>query len=99
MALGRELTKTHEELVVRPISTHLSLIGEGRGEYTLVVQPANVEASHATVPSPGAMHTEFGCLIENENLSRRGAIKHLAVKYGLKARDVYALVEQGALIC
>jgi 16S rRNA (cytidine1402-2'-O)-methyltransferase len=95
VALGRELTKTHEELVVRPISIHLSLIREGRGEYTLVVQPAIVEASHAAVPSPDAMHTEFGCLIENENLSRRGAIKHLAVKYGLKARDVYALVERG----
>ena len=37
VALGRELTKAHEELVVRPISAHLETIDEGRGEYTLVV--------------------------------------------------------------
>ena len=29
-ALGRELTKAHEELVVAPISAHLARIGEGR---------------------------------------------------------------------
>ena len=39
VALGRELTKAHEELVVRPISAHLAAIDEGRGEYTLVVGP------------------------------------------------------------
>jgi 16S rRNA (cytidine1402-2'-O)-methyltransferase len=95
VALGRELTKAHEELVVRPISAHLDRIGEGRGEYTLVVEPSVTSESKALVPSPGEMHAEFGCLIENDNLTRRGAIKHLALKYGLKARDVYSMVEQG----
>ncbi len=95
VALGRELTKAHEELVVRPISAHLDGIGEGRGEYTLVVEPAAVLDSQAVVPSPSEMHSEFGCLIEKDNLTRRGAIKHLALKYGLKAREVYSMVEQG----
>ena len=36
-ALARELTKAHEELVVRPISAHLEAVSGGRGEYTLVV--------------------------------------------------------------
>ena len=95
VALGRELTKAHEELVVRPISAHLDRIGEGRGEYTLVVEPPVTSESQAAVPSAGEMHAEFGCLIEKDNLTRRGAIKHLALKYGLKARDVYSMVEQG----
>ena len=39
VALGRELTKIHEELVIRPISGHLQNIAIEKGEYTLVVQP------------------------------------------------------------
>ena len=52
VALGRELTKAHEELVIRPISVHLSHIGEGRGEYTLVVEPA---AAASRYPCSGAL--------------------------------------------
>jgi 16S rRNA (cytidine1402-2'-O)-methyltransferase len=95
MALGRELTKAHEELVVRPISAHLERVGDGRGEYTLVVAAAPAIETHTAVPSATDIHAEFGHLIDNAGVSRRGAIKHLAVKYGLSARDVYSLVEQG----
>src|SRR5262245_46522120 len=37
MALGRELTKVHEELVVRPISAFVQSDQVPRGEYTLVI--------------------------------------------------------------
>jgi len=95
MALGRELTKAHEELVVRPISHHLAAISEGRGEYTLVVAAASSVESYPDVPSATALYTEFGQLIEIEGVTRRSAIKQLALKYGLGARRVYALVEEG----
>jgi 16S rRNA (cytidine1402-2'-O)-methyltransferase len=95
VALGRELTKAHEELVVRPISGHLAKIGDGRGEYTLIVASAAVVDHHPDVPSPRDMLAEFGRLIEDTSLTRRAAIKQLALKYGLKARAMYALVEQG----
>ncbi len=95
MVLGRELTKAHEELVVRPISQHLAEIGNGRGEYTLVVAaPVSVER-HPDLPSAAVLYEEFGRLIEIGGTTRRAAIKRLALKYGLGAREVYALVEQG----
>ena len=95
LALGRELTKAHEELVVRPISRHLAEIGEGRGEYTLVVTAGAALEHHPEIPSPTALYTEFGQLIEMEGVTRRAAIKQLALKYGLGARQVYSMVEEG----
>ncbi len=40
IAVGRELTKVHEELVVCTISEHLQHFIEPKGEFTLVVPPA-----------------------------------------------------------
>ena len=95
VALGRELTKAHEELVVRPISAHLEAIGEGRGEYTLVVGPYEPRREHPEIPAPKSLRDEFGVLTENGGLGRRAAIKQLAVKYGLSAREIYSMVEDG----
>jgi len=95
VALGRELTKAHEELVVRPISRHLQSMSEPKGEYTLVVAPLSSEAgAPREVPDAPTMLAEFCHLTDNEAVSRRSAIKQLAVKYGLSARDVYARVEE-----
>jgi 16S rRNA (cytidine1402-2'-O)-methyltransferase len=38
-AIGRELTKAHEELVVAPISMHLDRLTEPRGEFTVSQDP------------------------------------------------------------
>jgi 16S rRNA (cytidine1402-2'-O)-methyltransferase len=95
VALGRELTKTHEELVVRPISEHIGAISDGRGEYTLVIAPPPTVPAYPDAPSAGSMNHEFGQLIEISGISRRSAIKQLALKYGLSARSVYSLVEKG----
>ena len=95
LALGRELTKAHEELVVRPISAHLSELKEGRGEYTLVVAPPVAQIAAPEVPGAHDMAAEFGRITDTTTSSRRDAIRQLATKYGLKAREVYSLVEQG----
>jgi 16S rRNA (cytidine1402-2'-O)-methyltransferase len=95
VALGRELTKAHEELVVRPISSHINQITQGRGEYTLVVSPARDADVPVGEPAPEVLSREFGQLVENGLTGRRGAIKQLALKYGLSARTVYSLVEKG----
>jgi 16S rRNA (cytidine1402-2'-O)-methyltransferase len=95
VAMGRELTKAHEELVVRPISDHLDAIDEGRGEYTLVIAPAEPVEPTLQMPEAASIHAEFGHLIDTEQHSRRSAIKHLAVKYGVSAREIYSLVERG----
>ena len=59
-ALGRELTKAHEELVVAPISDHLARIGEGRGEYTLVVSGGDgTSAQQLEIPSEATLSLKW----------------------------------------
>ena len=95
MAVGRELTKAHEELVIRPISGHLAVMTDVRGELTLVVAPDSRPLAHPERPSADSLRVEFGRLTERAGVTRREAIRSLAEKYGLKAREVYALVEEG----
>jgi 16S rRNA (cytidine1402-2'-O)-methyltransferase len=96
VALGRELTKAHEELVIRPISSHLVAIREGRGEYTLVVAPAETpQATALDIPTSADIYLEFCRLTNDGGLQRRDAIRFLANRYGLKTRDAYNLVEEG----
>jgi 16S rRNA C1402 (ribose-2'-O) methylase RsmI len=93
--LGRELTKVHEELVVRPISEQLATLREPRGEYTLVISASpKSAAAHAVTPSPAKLALEFGHLTDSGGLSRRSALKALASKHTISARDVFALLEQ-----
>ena len=94
VALGRELTKIHEQLVVRPISGHLKELTEERGEFTLVVAGAPEPTSHQEVPRPEQVGREFGELTNNQALSRRSAIRTLATKYGVSSREVFALLER-----
>ena len=94
IALGRELTKMHEQLVVRPISVQLEGIETARGEYTIVVAPSNTPADALEAPSAEAVEAEFGYLTETAALSRREAIRQLSTKYGMKARAVYSLIEE-----
>jgi len=95
VALARELTKTHEQLVVRPISEHLSSQLEERGEFTLVVEPA-VEAVLKTGarPSPAQLASELGQITEIEAGTRREAVRLLAERHRLPNREVYELLER-----
>ena len=93
-AVGRELTKTHEELVVRPISSHLEELAEGRGEYTLVVELPRGPASSVQVPGDQELMAEFGFLTNSGDLARRAGIKELARRYNLSPKDVYQRLER-----
>jgi len=94
VAVARELTKAHEELVVRPISEHLETIAEGRGEYTLVISPSAPDDRRVQItPDSAGLVREFYQLTNNGGASRRAAIKQLATKYGLTSREVYSRIE------
>ena len=95
VAIGRELTKAHEDLVVRPISGHLAQIKEGRGEYTVVVQLPNRLAARARVPDDESLLREFGLLPNSDGRSPRERVRALAQKYSLSTRDVYQRLERG----
>jgi 16S rRNA (cytidine1402-2'-O)-methyltransferase len=93
-AVGRELTKVHENLVVRPISQQLAGLLEERGEFTLVVAGAAAETETVIAPAAAQLASEFGHMTNNEPLGRREAIRTLAQKYRISAREVFALLEE-----
>jgi 16S rRNA (cytidine1402-2'-O)-methyltransferase len=94
VAVARELTKVHEELVIRPISSHLERLTEGRGEYTLVVEPAVTVDSGRIEPTVEELAEEFCRMTDDSGLPRREAIRQLASKYRLPARAVYSRLEE-----
>ena len=94
VALCREMTKIHEELVVRPISELVDVVGSPRGEYTCVVWPSSTPAPPAPpLPSGDDLLSELGALTDISG-SRRGALKELGRRYGLTTRQVYTEVER-----
>jgi 16S rRNA (cytidine1402-2'-O)-methyltransferase len=95
VAVGRELTKAHEDLVVGPISAYLARDQEPRGEYTLVVSGAPERPVASGTPDAKAIAAEFGQMTAAGEMDRRAAITALAGRYGLRSRVVYALIEAG----
>jgi 16S rRNA (cytidine1402-2'-O)-methyltransferase len=95
IAVGRELTKLHEELVVRPISVYLDELGQPRGEYTVAVAPAAPSGGMRTaLPAREQLSREFGQVAASAP-SRRAAARELAAKYGRSVREIYNLLEDG----
>ena len=96
VAIGREMTKAHEELVVTPISMYLERLTEPRGEFTVVVSgPDPGHEAHEDLPSLDTLVHEFGELTKCSHGSRREIVKVLAERYGVKARELYRLLETG----
>jgi 16S rRNA (cytidine1402-2'-O)-methyltransferase len=93
VALCRELTKIHEELVIGPISELLPTLGPPRGEYTCVVWPAPAVLRPAVpVPEDAELLVELSQTADNTR-SRRDAVREMARKYGMTVREMYAAVE------
>lgn len=94
VAICREITKIHEELVKGPITDLFESLQKPRGEYTIVVAPClDKDIQHKEVPTEKAIWNEFCRLTEHVGLSRRAAVREIAKSSGLKARDVYSAVE------
>lgn len=95
ISVGRELTKVHEELVVRHISGHLEAGVNPIGEFTLVVAPLARTAMDAlAVPADADMAIEFGDLTNKSGLGRREALRELGRKYGRSTRQIYDTMER-----
>ena len=93
-ALGRELTKLHEEVIRGPLSIVLRQLDEPRGEFTVVLagrpEPAATEIEQVT---DSQMLMEFGRLTEN-GFGRREALNELARRYRLRSREVFAAIDR-----
>lgn len=98
VALARELTKLHGQLVIRPISSHLSDPLDERGEYTVIVQGAKEDAGSAgELPKAAELYVEFGLMTNNEAATRREAIRKLARKYGVSSKVIFRSLEEGKI--
>jgi 16S rRNA (cytidine1402-2'-O)-methyltransferase len=95
VAVGRELTKLHEELVRGPISDVLGRLTELRGEFTIVMAGQSDIETRADVASINetAVYAEF-CHLTESGLGRRDALSAVASKHGLRSRDAYAVIER-----
>jgi 16S rRNA (cytidine1402-2'-O)-methyltransferase len=94
LMIARELTKAHEALAVQPISRHLETLSEERGEFTLVLRGAAVDSDAIQAPSASAIADQFCQLTNNSAMTRREAIKLLAERHRIPARQVFALLEE-----
>jgi 16S rRNA (cytidine1402-2'-O)-methyltransferase len=95
VAIGRELTKAHEELVRGPISTVLLNLKETRGEFTVVANIGQPKENVITgPPSDDSISDEFGDMTAVPSMTRRKAISLLARKHGMAANDVYEALER-----
>ncbi|HMF94355.1 MAG TPA: 16S rRNA (cytidine(1402)-2'-O)-methyltransferase [Vicinamibacterales bacterium] len=91
VAIGREMTKAHEEVVKGQISYIIQQLGVPRGEFTVV---ANVPESGTLASEPADLVAEFGEMTANHGLTRRKAIGVLARRHGIAPNDVYARLER-----
>ena len=97
IAVGRELTKAYEELVIWPIMQHLDHFTAPKGEFTILIPPqAESEERERALPSPAALLVELGQLTEKMGSSRRQALKVLAERHGVAVNHLYRLLGDGA---
>ena len=93
--LARELTKAHEELVVRPILEVLATLKEPRGEYTVVIAPPPTSpATTDSHPEAAELRKEFCEMTNNPGGRRRDAVRRLAEKYHVSPKTMYQLLEE-----
>jgi 16S rRNA (cytidine1402-2'-O)-methyltransferase len=94
VAIGRELTKRHEFLAVRPISTWVSDPPLAQGEFVLLVYPRERrDTASRHEPDASEIAGYFGLLAENDALSRREALRQTARHFGISTRAVFDAVE------
>ena len=96
VVIGRELTKTHEEILRGSVSEVLGGLQEPIGEFVVVVYVGHSTEHGSEAPglSPTAARAEFGRLTDTGGLTRRQAIAKLSRDYNLTARQVFDLLEE-----
>jgi 16S rRNA (cytidine1402-2'-O)-methyltransferase len=94
VAIGRELTKLHESLAIRPISRWLAEPPPALGEASVVIFPAAKPGkAELGPPDPALLAAEFWRLTNNDDFGRRQALKAVANRFGVRTREVFDAVE------
>jgi 16S rRNA (cytidine1402-2'-O)-methyltransferase len=94
VAVCRELTKVHEEIIRGRLFKVIDLIKRPRGEYTVLAYLGHtIEQTQSEPPDALSMLAELGVLTDNEGLSRRAAVATLARRHQLRPNQVYGMIE------
>lgn len=94
VAVGRELTKIHEELVRGQIKTVAESVGEGRGEYTVVVNIGLMtEQSGFVATDTASVVADVAKMSSTSGVTKRKAINIVARKHGIAPNQVYEILE------
>jgi 16S rRNA (cytidine1402-2'-O)-methyltransferase len=92
--VARELTKMHQQLDRGLPEAVLDRLRETKGEFTIVVGPADSAEKPQYMVADQIIAAEFSYSTENNRIGRRQAIVNLARKYGRSAREVYGIIEK-----
>ena len=94
VAVGRELTKKHEELVRGPITLALKALETPIGEFTVVIKFGHI-TDNVVLGVPGSydLVSEFAEMTGPGRQTRRRAVATLARKHGLAPNVVYQALE------
>ena len=91
--VAREISKLHEETSYGDASEMLRRLDRPRGEFTIVISPEPKDSiGHMTMPDAKSVAAEHGQLTY-DGLSRRQAIKELAMKYDVTAKRIFNELE------
>ena len=94
VAVGRELTKIHEQLVIRPISAWIADLPKAQGEFVVVVEPASSPADGtAQAVDDVTLASEFWQLAKISPLGRRELMRQIAEKHNVRVKQVFDAVE------
>jgi 16S rRNA (cytidine1402-2'-O)-methyltransferase len=94
VAVARELTKLHEEIVSGPIEEIVGRLGEPRGEYTVVLA-ASPPPDETPVATDAALWQDYCALTAASGMGRREAIASLSRRYGRSSREIFDALERG----
>lgn len=98
IAIAREMTKHHEELVRCHISDAPNRLSRLLGEFTVVIGPATPQRDTSLyLVDKHKIVGEFRQMTEKSALTRREAIASLARRHGLSQREVYSMIEEAKL--
>ncbi|MEO8259250.1 MAG: 16S rRNA (cytidine(1402)-2'-O)-methyltransferase [Acidobacteriota bacterium] len=95
VAVGRELTKTHEEFVRGPINTVIDELHNILGEFTVVIdigQTTDIEPVEP--PTDSEIADLFGQMTIVSGLPRRRVINQIAKRYGIPPNQIYDTIER-----
>ncbi len=93
VALGRELTKAHEDISLGRLGS--IEVPEVRGEFTVIINFGDLTSLDGRTRTASATEivASFGYMTENDGLTRRQAISSLARRHRLQAREIFAMIE------